>query len=185
MIRTAFGIALLAIVMFAASSGPGSVSAGGGCHQQSTLTDITGTTGTTVDMVGACFEPTVIRVNKGGAVTWTNNDEQVHTVTGAGGVFGNMNEIAADDSVSYTFADTGVFPYYCVFHPAMVGAVVVGDGVPADGDAAASIPQAADSGDGGTSVSTIAAAVALGGAAVGLVGTRVLHSRRSRTVETM
>ncbi len=184
MIRTAFGIALLAIVMFAASSGPGSVSAGGGCHQQSTLTDITGTT---VDMVGACFTPTVVRVGEGDAVTWTNNDEQVHTVTGAGGVFGNMNEIAADDSVSYTFADTGVFLYYCVFHPAMVGAVVVGDGVPADGDAAASIPQAADSGDGGTSVSTIAgiaAAVALGGAAVGLVGTRV-HSRRSRTAETM
>ncbi len=162
MIRTAFGVALLAIVMFATSSGPGSVSAGGGCHQQTTLTDHPGNE---VGMVGACFEPTVIRVNKGGAVTWTNNDEQVHTVTGAGGVFGNMNEIAADDSVSYTFADTGVFPYYCVFHPAMVGAVVVGDG--------------------GTSVSTIAAAVALGGAAVGLVGTRVLHSRRSRTVETM
>jgi hypothetical protein len=80
--------------------------------------------------------------------------------------------------VSYTFEEVGVFPYFCVFHPAMVGAVVVGDGA-ADGDAAAANKTATEDG-GGASASTIAgiiAAVTVGAAAVGLVGNRVLSRR--------
>ena len=33
------------------------------------------------------------------------------------------------EKVSYTFSEEGVFPYVCILHPGMIGAIVVGDGI--------------------------------------------------------
>lgn len=99
--------------------------AGGGCHSQ----DLTDRKGNTVTLVDSCFTPTILRVGPGDTVTWTSDDPEDHTVTGANGSFGGGTSLRRGDSVAYRFDAEGVYPYFCYFHPGMVGAVVVGDGV--------------------------------------------------------
>src|SRR5207253_5773849 len=92
-------------------------------------------TGAQVELSKNCFEPTVVRIQQGQQVTWTNNDPDAHAVTGAANSWGMTGrvgkggeEIDPGQSVSYQFDNLGVFPYFCIFHPSMTGAVVVGDG---------------------------------------------------------
>lgn len=181
MIRALFTVAALALVALAAG-GSRDALAGGGCHADTGV--VTDEATTNVDLTAACFQPMVVRVDEGATVTWTNRDTMTHTITGVAQSFGNYDELRLDDTLSATFENAGVFPYYCALHPSMVGAVVVGDGVPAGSDdTAAAITSTDSGGDGGTSTSTIAgiiAAIGVAGAAVGLVGSRVLASRRTR-----
>jgi plastocyanin len=102
--------------------------AGGGCHRQ-TATDMRGVTATLVDN---CFDPVVLRVEPGQRVRWVNKDQTAHTVTGAAGRWGSYEELAAGKTVAWRFDQAGVFPYFCIVHPGMIGAVVVGDGRSAD-----------------------------------------------------
>jgi hypothetical protein len=37
-------------------------------------------------------------------------------------------ELAPDQSASFEFKEEGTFPYVCIYHPGMAGAIVVGDG---------------------------------------------------------
>lgn len=84
------------------------------------------------------FKPEAVSIPAGSAVTWTNKDTAVHTVTsgsveqGSGavtahsdGVF-DAGELAKDKTFSHTFASAGTFTYFCNFHPAtMRGQVTV------------------------------------------------------------
>lgn len=108
--------ACLALAPTAASAG------GGGCHDQST----TDGTGLDVALAENCFGPTILRVGVGDTVTWHNKDQVDHTVTAAAGLFDAI--LSYGKQTSYRFAAAGVFPYYCIYHPRMAGAVVVGDG---------------------------------------------------------
>ena len=100
--------------------------AGGGCHAPSGL-EITATDDTAA-LIGECaFRPTVTFIEPGESVTWTNKDMFGHTVTGAMESWGDVSEISQGESVTYRFKEEGVFPYFCAYHPSMVGAVVVGD----------------------------------------------------------
>ena len=89
----------------------------------------------TVDMKDFCFLPNVVRIDPGETVTWKNFDADVHTVTAPGNWGEGFNEYLQGEGITLQFDDEGVFPYVCVVHPAMVGAVVVGDG---EGPASAS-----------------------------------------------
>lgn len=96
-------------------------SAGGGCH-----TGVTQGTGDTVVMRDACFTPTILSVEPGATVAFSNEDPMTHNVTAnAWGHFDPMNK---GDGFSATFEEPGVYPYACTYHPGMTGAVVVGDG---------------------------------------------------------
>ncbi|MGH2670703.1 MAG: cupredoxin domain-containing protein, partial [bacterium] len=106
--------------------------AGGGCHE----TILKDERGVGVDLKGSCFWPTVVRIDEGQKIAWTNRDDTAHTVTGAVNSWGNYDELNQGDSVSYSFANSGVFPYFCLLHPSMVGAVVVGEGTAASAGAA-------------------------------------------------
>jgi hypothetical protein len=75
-----------------------------------------------------CFTPTVLHVRLGRAVTWINRDGFPHTVSGANAVYGSYQELAQDEKVAYRFNRSGVYPYVCLIHPGMTGAVVVGTG---------------------------------------------------------
>jgi plastocyanin len=99
--------------------------AGGGCHGGETLTD---QRGVLVDLKDFCFVPNVLRVQPGQTVTWRNDDAVAHTVTGVANSWGDVNELGAGQSATYRFQASGVYPYACLLHPGMVGAVVVGDG---------------------------------------------------------
>lgn len=104
--------------------------AGGGCHSEHARD----ARGVQVNMAGACFDPMVIRIQPGQRVRWTNQDSMVHNVLGAGRTWGSGADLTEGKSVAERFAKSGVYPYFCAFHPGMVGAVVVGDGTSSDTD---------------------------------------------------
>src|SRR5688572_8261853 len=96
---------------------------GGGCHGGRNEV-----AGTTVDMAGICFQQTVLHVSAGQSVTWTNHDDMQHTVTGVGGEWGSYEPINLGATATSRFDVAGVYPYFCLLHPGMVGAVVVDGG---------------------------------------------------------
>src|SRR5689334_22054400 len=102
--------------------GAPAANAGGSCHS-----DATAAAGIRVTLSGLCFGPTVLYVTPGESVTWTNRDATAHTVTGLGFTWGSGSDLLEGDAISYRFSQTGVYPYACIIHPGMVGAVVVGD----------------------------------------------------------
>lgn len=99
-------------------------SAGGGCRG----VPVTEAAGTTVVTEGTCFVPTVLYVQAGETVTWTNPDVEPHSVTGANAAWGDYLAYGFGESVSHEFETAGAYSYYCFIHPGMVGTIVVEDG---------------------------------------------------------
>jgi plastocyanin len=81
---------------------------------------------TSIEIKNFCYGPTVAHVRPGDTITWVNRDSIEHTVTGANRAFGSYRVLALDQSRAWRFERPGVYPYYCVVHPGMVAAVVVG-----------------------------------------------------------
>jgi plastocyanin len=109
------------------------VGALGGCSQQ-TQTGSAGTTHTVTirnqsghDPYG--FVPKTLTVAAGTRVVWRNRSSQPHTVTSSGGhpsfSSGVRTLIKPGHSWSFTFKKPGRYPYYCIVHPFMKGAIVV------------------------------------------------------------
>jgi plastocyanin len=96
--------------------------AGGGCH-----TGATQGKGADVEIADACFTPTILHIDPGQSVTWTNTDPFAHNITSNS--WGYFDDLLEGDSFTATFGDAGVYPYACTYHPGMTGAVVVGDGL--------------------------------------------------------
>lgn len=63
------------------------------------------------------FDPAELRVKVGTKVTWTNQDEAMHTVTSdaAGGPL-DSGEMMKGDAFSYTFTQPGTYTYHCAPH---------------------------------------------------------------------
>ena len=70
------------------------------------------------------FQPTVLNVPAGSVVTWTNKDEEPHTVVSTDNAF-KSHALDTDERFSFTFAKAGAYKYFCSVHPRMVGTVVV------------------------------------------------------------
>jgi len=70
------------------------------------------------------FVPQVFNVFVGGTVTWVNADTTVHTVTSNTSLF-DSGTLTTGATWSHTFTQAGTYPYYCTFHPMMVGTIVV------------------------------------------------------------
>jgi plastocyanin len=70
------------------------------------------------------FNPTPLTVKAGSTVTWTNMDDEPHTVVSDAGVFksGGMD---TNESFSFKFDKPGTYHFTCSIHPRMVGSVVV------------------------------------------------------------
>jgi len=82
-----------------------------------------------------CWFPSVVNVNIGDTVTWSNDDTAAHTVTSgtaADGPDGNFDSslFMAGTTFSWTADKAGTFPYVCMVHPWMEGAVIVGGTAP-------------------------------------------------------
>jgi plastocyanin len=176
-------VSLLSASALDATGGGGR--AGGGCHQA--LKD---EHATEVTIDSSCYSPTVVRVQPGAAVTWTNRDDVPHNILGAGGSWGGSHRdsnLLRGGSFSHTFETAGIFPYYCSLHPGMVGVVAVGDfevseEIPDQAlqfDAAAATPGAS----GGRSVPLVALSGVGIGVTLAMVGNGILRSLRggSRT----
>jgi plastocyanin len=89
-----------------------------------TPTPVIGVTHVTITFTSK-FQPAYIQVRVGTTVTWTNNDNVGHTVTFRNGMKDSGRIDAGGGTFSFTFASKGIFPYYCIIHPDMVGVVTV------------------------------------------------------------
>jgi plastocyanin len=70
------------------------------------------------------FSPAIIQVHVGTSVTWTNNDDETHTVTFLH-MLGGSGSLAPSGTFSYTFTTAGIYDYFCAYHHNMVGRVIV------------------------------------------------------------
>ena len=130
-------ILLAALVLLVNGLTAATAEAGGGAACKSSV--INEAAGAAVEIEGYCYEPTVLRIEPGQSVRWTNHDGAPHTVSGANFAWGDYTQLNRDESISFAFQAPGTYPYYCALHPGMVGAVVVGD---PDGGATISLASA-------------------------------------------
>src|SRR5918995_611256 len=80
----------------------------------------------TVEIVDAwAFQPHSLEVAPGATVTWVNNSDVAHTVTGADLSFDDSGLIEPGDSFRQTFDEPGTYHYKCGHHPDMTGVIVV------------------------------------------------------------
>jgi plastocyanin len=96
-----------------------------------------------VFIVNFAYSPADITVPVGTTVTWINQDSAGHTVTegdpnspkaanlrvfdsSGEAITGKVALMGAGQSWSYTFTTPGVYEYYCIVHPYMIGHVTVG-----------------------------------------------------------
>jgi len=70
------------------------------------------------------FNPATLTVPVGTTVTWTNQDEEPHTVAAKDGSFHSPG-MDSHGTYSFTFATAGSYDYICSIHPFMTGTVVV------------------------------------------------------------
>jgi len=80
--------------------------------------------GTAVAIQNFAFAPATLTVKVGTTVTWTNRDEEPHTVTAQNGTFRSPG-MGTGATYSYTFTRAGSVDYLCTIHPFMHGTVVV------------------------------------------------------------
>ena len=70
------------------------------------------------------YSPSNFTARVGQTVTWLNRDSAIHTVTSTNGLFGS-GDLASGGTYSFTFAQPGIFHYYCTIHPWMKGTIVI------------------------------------------------------------
>ena len=79
------------------------------------------------------YSPNPIEIEVGQAITWYNGDTISHTVTS--GLDGAADEGSLFDSdaiipnqyYTLTFVTPGEYPYYCIYHPTMIGDIIVNE----------------------------------------------------------
>jgi plastocyanin len=69
------------------------------------------------------FAPMTLNVKAGSTVTWTNEDQEPHTVVSETGLF-KSGALDTADSFSFKFDTPGTYHYLCTIHPRMTGTVV-------------------------------------------------------------
>ena len=80
--------------------------------------------GNAVNIDNFAFAPATLTVHAGSTVTWTNRDEEPHTVVANDGSFHSPG-MDSQATFSYTFTKAGTFDYVCSIHPFMHATVVV------------------------------------------------------------
>ena len=70
------------------------------------------------------FAPAALTVAAGSTVTWTNRDDEPHTVVSDSGLFRSA-ALDTNESFSFRFDKPGTYRYTSTIHPSMVGTIVV------------------------------------------------------------
>ena len=70
------------------------------------------------------YSPPTLVVAPGTTVTWTNADDDAHTVVEKDRKF-KSSALDTDDTFSQTFTESGEYEYFCSLHPRMAGKVIV------------------------------------------------------------
>jgi plastocyanin len=77
----------------------------------------------TVIIENGQFKPTDVEVRVGGTIEWNNAGDETYTVTLENGDF--SEELLPGASVTYTFNEGGIYPYFSMFQPEMHSLVIV------------------------------------------------------------
>lgn len=77
-----------------------------------------------VEISGSNFSESTLTIRVGTVVTWTNTSDNEHTVTSDDGVF-NSSVSDGGGTFSFTFTETGEFPYHCEIHRSMKAKIIV------------------------------------------------------------
>src|SRR5579863_3080025 len=78
----------------------------------------------TVTIKNFMFAPATVTIKSGTTVTWTNKDNEPHTVASDSGLF-RSGAMDTDESFSFKFDKPGTYHFACSIHPMMVGTIVV------------------------------------------------------------
>jgi plastocyanin len=70
------------------------------------------------------FSPLTMTVAAGTTVTWSNRDEEPHTVVGETGLF-RSPALDTNESFSFRFDQPGTYRFVCSIHPQMTGTIIV------------------------------------------------------------
>jgi plastocyanin len=70
------------------------------------------------------YKPNPIEIPVGNSIVWTNGDFVSHSVTAIKGEF-DSNILYAGKVFKHNFDEVGVYDYYCMLHPSMVGRILV------------------------------------------------------------
>jgi len=70
------------------------------------------------------FVPAQLTVPVGATVTWTNGDEEAHTVTATDRAY-TSSGLDRRQTYSHRFTTPGTYTYFCALHPHMTATVVV------------------------------------------------------------
>jgi plastocyanin len=108
----------LSLCLAAAALG---LAACGGSDDEPAAAEASG--GTAVAVADNSFSPATIEVAVGDTVTFENQGQIAHTVTGDAFDSGSM---APGDTFTFTASEAGSFSYVCTFHPGMQGTLEVG-----------------------------------------------------------
>jgi plastocyanin len=70
------------------------------------------------------FAPTNVKVKAGTSVTWTNKDDEPHTVVSDTGAF-RSGALDTNENFSFRFDKPGTYHFVCSIHPKMIGTITV------------------------------------------------------------
>jgi plastocyanin len=70
------------------------------------------------------FAPAALTVKAGSVVSWTNQDNEPHTIASDAGVF-RSGALDTNDSFTFRFDKPGTYHFLCSIHPYMVGTITV------------------------------------------------------------
>lgn len=102
--------------------------AGNPCFHDYVMPPVTTAATNQIKLADCAFGPTIAQVPTGATVTFFNGPHFTHLITGAAQAWGSPDvEVQPNAEISYTFDAPGIYPYACVLHPGMSGAIVVGD----------------------------------------------------------
>lgn len=91
-----------------------------------TPVDVAPTEPNAVNINNFAFSPKELTVAVGTTVTWTNKDEEPHTVVNAASPPAFKSQaLDGGDKFSFTFTQPGTYRYFCSVHPFMTATVVV------------------------------------------------------------
>jgi plastocyanin len=132
-------VSTFAIIMLGGVFAVPVAQAGDPCWLDDSRPPLTAGTGSIVKLDTCAFLPTIARVPVGTTVRFINSGTIEHMVTGANLAWGITGDkrLGPGDEFSAPFDKPGVYPFTCLLHPGMSGAIVVGSGIAsADGGAA-------------------------------------------------
>jgi plastocyanin len=77
-----------------------------------------------IEIKNFMFAPNAVTIKAGSTVTWSNKDDEPHTVVSDVGLFRSA-AMDTDETFSFTFDKPGTYHFTCSIHPRMVGTITV------------------------------------------------------------